>query len=279
MPHACVRAHPGSASCIPFPPEEPVAVRLDRHAADVAVARGIRVGIEGERGAQRRHLVGDGAGERLACDLRARRLEVRVDVMRRRAGGDARVPGEAAVDPVQVWHPGGREPVQRSGGGPESDRQDVQVLPEVDVVVASAAHRSGPTLGLLAQENRGVAGRVALDRRLVHDIGATQVRCRASVRMVLDLHQDRRPVEPRLVVERQPGQRTSGRDRQRGGCRSGRRPWRAGRVRGRGRGRRRRRGRGACGDRTATGSEEQVAAGPDEERRARNGDEHATLGE
>ncbi len=68
----------------------------------------------------------------------------------------------------------------------------MEVLPQVDVVVARASHRPRHAIGRVAVVDAREARRVALDRRLDDDVGVVQVAPRARVGVVLDLDRQRR---------------------------------------------------------------------------------------
>ena len=77
----------------------------------------------------------------------------------------------------------------------------MQVLPQVDAVVAAGPDRADQVLRLAADVDAGEARHVALDGGLDHHVGAPQVGDRPGQRVVLDLDRQRRQIEPRQAVQ------------------------------------------------------------------------------
>ena len=175
----------------------------------------------------------------VVAEVVAHQLQVGVEVVRRHPLRRAVEVRPRTPDAVDVGHMGAVIAADALGLGAEEERQHVQVLPQVDAVVAAGAHRSDQVLRLAADVDAGEARDVALDRGLDHHVGTSQVGDRPSQRVVLDLDRQRGQVQPRRLVERQAVERAAR-------LRRGRR--RRGRRLGRGRGTRRR-GRAGTGAR------------------------------
>jgi hypothetical protein len=79
----------------------------------------------------------------------------------------------------------------------------VEVLPQIDLVVARAPDGAGQPDRPTAQEDGAEAGRIALYRDLHDEVGIREVARRSRQRMVLDLNCDGHAIQERRILDRQ----------------------------------------------------------------------------